>query len=646
MHAILNAFSRLGPLAPAVFFFVAGALCFAVGRVVLLGVFHSSVGDVDALYRVFPVGLRMDSVLLSVALFVPSVLLLLLPKGGGRWIRPLFATYFVIFAGLFVFIELASGPFLQEFGSRPNQLFFQNYTHPREILGMAWREYGALFLLAAALIGICSWWIWRYTQHLMRNHTHWPYKWRLLALPVLVALLALGARSGIGNATPNPGMSTFSTSHTANQIALNGTYSVLFSLYRYLDNPLAPEQLYGDLPAAEVIQRVRRVAHINDAQARLPADSTMHTQTATHTSKPPKNLVIILMESMGAEFVASLGGLPLTPNLEKLALEGIYFSNLYAIGSRTSRGVEAVMSSLPPTTRHGSMLKLDLAQHNFFTVAELLRRKGYDTSFIYGGEAHFDNMAGFLAGNGVKRVIGDTDFDRTLYHNDWGVADEDMFAKAHSLFERYGDQPFFSLLLTLSNHSPYEYPAGRIEPYEQPAYTRNNSAKYADYAVGRFFEQAKKSPYYQNTIFVLVADHPMRVVGENYVPVRAFHIPAIIVGGPVTPRRYEKLSSQIDLMPTALGLLGLNLEHPAIGRDLLQLPADVPGRAMMIYDDTMAYWQGDDVVIHPPQQPPQQFRLVGDVLHPAPLDSELERDALAHILFPSQAYHALSYRLP
>ena len=142
MQAILNAFSRLGPLAPAVFFFVAGALCFAVGRVVLLGVFHSSVGDVDALYRVFPVGLRMDSVLLSLALFVPSVLLLLLPKGGGRWIRPLFATYFVIFAGLFVFIELASGPFLQEFGSRPNQLFFQNYTHPREILGMAWREYG------------------------------------------------------------------------------------------------------------------------------------------------------------------------------------------------------------------------------------------------------------------------------------------------------------------------------------------------------------------------------------------------------------------------------------------------------------------------------------------------------------------------
>lgn len=648
MQPILNLFSRLGPLAPAIFFFVAAASWFAFNRLVLAGIFHTNIGDVEGVYRLFPVGLRMDSVLLSVTLLIPGVLLLLLPKGGGRWLRPIFATYFALLASVFILMDVATTPFLNEYGSRPNQLFFQNFTHPREILTMAWSEYGALIVLATVFIAVGAWWTWRCTSHLMRNHRHWHYKWRVLALPFLIALLAVGARSGTGNATANPGMSTFSASHTANQIALNSTYSLLFSIYRYVNNPLAPEQLYGELPAEEVAQRVRRVAQIDGVGDAGPGttNATLHTQTTNVPSQRPRNLVIILMESLGSEFVGSLGGLPLTPNIDRLAEEGLFFTNLYAIGTRTSRGVEALVSSLPPTTQHGSMLKLDLSQHNFFTVAELLKRKGYDTSFIYGGEAHFDNMAGFLGGNGVNRIIGDSDFDRQLYHNDWGVADEDMFARAHAMFEGYGEKPFFSLILTLSNHSPFEFPAGRIELYDQPANTRNNAAKYADYAIGRFFEQAKKSPYYQNTVFVLVADHPMRVVGESNVPVRDYHIPALILGGGVAPARHEKLASQIDLMPTAVGLLGLDLQHPAIGRDLMKLPAGTPGRAMMIYNDTMAYWQGDDVVIHAPQQAPQQFRLVGKVLQPALLDKELERDALAHILFPAQSYHARSYRLP
>lgn len=646
MQAILNFFSRLGPLAPAIFFFVAGATWFGVNRIVLSGLFHANITDVDGAYRLFPIGLRIDSILLSATLIIPSILLLLLPKGGGRWLRPVFAGYFALFASAFVLMDVATTPFLREYGSRPNQLFFQYFTHPREVLLMVWSQYGWLFLLAAALIGASAWWIWRSTSHLMRSHTHWPYKWRLAALPVLIALLAIGARSGIGTATANPSLAAFSANHTANQIALNSTYSVLFSLYRYVNNPLAPEELYGNMPAPEVIQRVRRVAQIDGNAAIDLANPSLHHQTTSLPSERPRNLVIILMESLGAEFVGSLGGLPLTPHIDRLAQEGMYFTNLYSIGTRTSRGVEALMSSFPPSTQYGSMLKLDLAQHNFFTVAELLKRKGYDTSFIYGGEAHFDNMSGFLRGNGVNRVIDSGDFDSRLYHNTWGVADEDMFAKADSLFQSYGDKPFFSLLLTLSNHTPFEYPAGKVEPYEQPLNTKNNSAKYADYAIGRFFEQAKKSPYYQNTVFVLVADHPMKIVGDNQAPVRKYQIPALILGGAVPAWRYEKLASQIDLMPTALGLLGIDFDHPAIGRDLRHLPAATPGRAMMIYDDTLAYWQGESVVIHAPHQSPQQFKLAGDVLQAAPLDPELERDALAHILFPAQSYRARSFKLP
>ena len=300
VQPILQFFSRLGPLAPAVFFFVAAATWFGLNRVVLAGLFHTNINDVEDAYRLYPVGLRIDSILLSATLIIPSVLLLLLPKGGGRWLRPVFAGYFALFASTFVLMDVATAPFLKEYGSRPNQLFFQYFTHPREVFLMVWSQYGWLFLVAAALIGLAAWWIWRSTSHLMRSHSHWPYKWRLAALPVLIALLAIGARSGIGTATANPSLAAFSANHTANQIALNSTYSVFFSLYRYVNNPLAPEELYGNMPAAEVIQRVRRVAQIDRNATIDPASPSLHTQATSLPGERPRNLVIILMESLGA----------------------------------------------------------------------------------------------------------------------------------------------------------------------------------------------------------------------------------------------------------------------------------------------------------------------------------------------------------
>ncbi len=637
----------LGPLLPVAGFLLAGLLLLSLSRLLLAAYFHHDIQHVPELWRLMLNGLRMDLVLLCALSLPVALIVLVLP---ARWLprlAPLVGAYFSAWGVMLVFMELASGPFLAEFGNRPNQLFFQYLTHPREVLAMVWKSHGWLMILALFAVLLTAQGVWHWQRRLAaKAHAH-PLWLRLLVLPLVIAVLFLGARSGLGRATPNPAMAAFSNNHLANQLALSGGYSILFSAYRVWKGSPRAEQLYGRLPAEEVYARVRRVAGIAEQPDRQAGIPTLHHQPARQRRQRPLNLVIIIMEGMGAEFVASLGGAPVTPNLERLAQQGIWFSRLYATGTRTSRGLEALVSAFPPLPYYTSILKMDLAQHNFFTIGGLLRRAGYHTSFIYGGEGYFDNMRGFLLGNGFEHVIDGADFDQPRFVSSWGVSDEDILAKANEHFKAMGEQPFLSVVLTLSNHAPYEFPEGDYALYEQPRATARNSARYADYALGRFFEQARREPYFEHTVFLLAADHPMRVRGNGLVPVEQYRIVALLLAPGLKPRRYEKLASQLDLLPTALGLLGLDTEHPMIGRDLLALPESVPGRAIMQYDGNQAYRRDDDVVIFTPGNPARQFRVgeggLGEEVTP---DPELVKDALAHVLFPGYSYYRRNYRLP
>jgi phosphoglycerol transferase MdoB-like AlkP superfamily enzyme len=280
------------------------------------------------------------------------------------------------------------------------------------------------------------------------------------------------------------------------------------------------------------------------------------------------------------------------------------------------------------------------------TIAELLKRKGYFTEFIYGGDSDFDNMGAFFYGNGFEKVVDEAAFSHPVFHSTWGVSDEDLVRRANEEFVAKGDKPFFALMLSTSNHAPFDYPAGRIEPYEQPANTAPNAIKYADYAIGEFFRLAKKEADYKNTIFLVVADHNTRVYGADLLPINKFHIPGLIIGPGVKAGRFDKLASQVDLLPTLLDFMGVESDHPMVGHDLLAMKPDEPGRAIMQYGQTNAYEVGEHVVISQPYKPQLEFRYEDGKLIPEPLNPELARDALAHILFPYLLYREQSYRLP
>jgi len=633
---------RTGPIGVLVLLFLVCLLWLTAMRGVLVAMHWPRLQDVPQLWRVFAIGIRMDTIVVSQLFAIPSALLLLLP---GKEIRErLVAILLTAFAAVLTHMELSTPSFIAEYDRRPDRIYYEYLLYPREVFGTLLKSYPLQLLGVALLVGALSYAFWRMSRRRMQQADQWPWLYRALAFPLLAALLFIGIRSSFGHRPANMSTAAFSSNHLVNELAVSSTYSLFNAIYMSRDE-VNTAKLYPPMEAQEALARVRSYM---DATADSFADvqiPTLHTQTPPRVSSRPPNLVIVLLESLGAGFVGSLGGLPLTPNIDRLSNEGLWFTQLYATGTRTVRGLEAVVTGFPPTAAP-SILKLPASQRDFYTLARLLKQHGYATDFVYGGVSNFDNMGKFFRENGFDRVIEQKDFEHPALLGTWGVSDEDLVTKAHETFQSYGERPFFSLLLSTSNHVPFEFPEGRIELYEQPAATRNNAVKYTDYAVGKLFELARTAPYFANTLFLVVADHDARVFGADLVPIERFRIPGVIVG-PGVPRRHDaRVMSQIDLAPTLLGLMGIETAHPMIGRDVLQLPADTPGRAIMQYGEANAFRIGDKVAINRPHQPAQTFVYADGRLQPTDSDTQLERDGLAHLLWADSTYRERRYRLP
>jgi phosphoglycerol transferase MdoB-like AlkP superfamily enzyme len=543
-------------------------------------------------------------------------------------------------------MEVATFPFMEEFDLRPDIKFLEYLKHVHEVVTTLVKVYALELLIGAGALVVCAACAWRWSLRILETAAEWNWKRRLLCLPFVMGLLVLGARSTLGHRPANLSTACFSENHLANELALNSTYTMLYAAYSLLRNERNPSLNYGKMEKEEVLRRVQE--RIVPTGPLIPGDVPfLHHQDSPFTVRRPQNVVVFLQESMGAVDVGCLKGPPITPNLCRLKDEGLWLPNLYATGTRTVRGIEAVISSFLPTSTVGVM-KLPRARRDFFTAASLFQSSGYETQFHYGGMSNFDEMKIFFLGNGFCTIFDQPTFENPAFLGTWGVSDEDLVRKANEEFVKQGDKPFFALLLSTSNHSPYEFPDGRIELHEQPKQTHLNAIKYADYAIGLFFELAKREAYYKDTIFLVVADHNSHVSGNEHVPIKKFHIPGFIIGPNVPVETKDILASQIDLLPTVLHFTGLKTAHPMIGRNLMSLPPGTPGRAFLQYASNNAYWVGDDVIIQRPHLPPTQYTYNSktEILTPTSLNSDLARDALAHAHLPWILYSGGQYRMP
>jgi phosphoglycerol transferase MdoB-like AlkP superfamily enzyme len=632
--------SVLGPFTPLLLAYACGALFLSAARLASALAYREDIAGTPELWRMFPIGLRMDTVLLCYLLLAPGLALALLP--AVRWRDRLVAGYIAAWAFLLVYLELATPPFIAEYGKRPDRVFLEYLVYPREVLPTLWANHKLGLVGVPVVAALAAWLAWRASRKSLAAAPAWGGGRRALMLPLVLAVLFAGCRSSLEPRPANISTASFSSNRLVNELTMNSTYTVGYAL-ESLRNEADAAAMYGEMPWPEVQARVQRYLHLPDGAFPDAASAVQHREaSAAKTHKP--NLVIILEESLGAQFVGHLGGLPLTPNLDRLRQEGMYFTELHATGTRTARGIEAALAGFPPSPSL-SVLKLPGARHGFFTLASALRQQGYSTEFIYGGAANFDDMRAFFLGNGFDRVIEQRDFVEPSFVATWGVSDEDLVERANEEFRRPRDRPFFALLLSSSNHEPFEIPDGRIEPYNSPLHTRENAIKYADHAIGRFFELARREAYFADTVFVVVADHDARVKGAPLVPVERFRVPALVIGPGVPVGPYDRVASQIDLVPTLLGLMGIEATLPTPGRNLLRLPEDDPGRALMQYGLNHGFRLGNRLVVHQPHRPAQSFRIEGAALVPVADDPELTRDALAHALWPGEVYRRQLYSL-
>ncbi len=616
----------------------------SLSRIATMAWFWDRVEPTGGTWFILLQGIRFDLVLMGMVMG-PALLLAPWVSGLKKGVTGL-RIYMVAVTLFVLWVELGTIPYIEQYDSRPDYIYVEYLIYPREVLSTLLASYGLLMAVVGAATLICALLTWRMTRRATQTvGSYRALPGALLLTPfVLLAMFAM-IRSTLDHHPINPSTVAFTTDSMVNQLPLNSPYTLVYAIYEQNRDANGGSANYGKMDKQKVLQIVAKAAGL-DGKVDLHSDTpTMHDQTATRRLDRPLNLVIILEESLGAEFVGSLGGKDLTPNLDALADEGIWFEQLYATGTRSVRGIEAIISGFPPTSKR-SVVKLTETQKNFFTIADLLTKQNYQTSFIYGGSAHFDNMRRFFMNNGFQTVIDQKDYVNPQFTATWGVSDEDLFLKAHEYFEAQGDRPFFSLVFSSSNHKPFEIPAGKVENRSGPDGARDTAVAYADYALGEFLSNARSSSYWDNTVFLVISDHNSRVKGAHLIPVEHFHIPGVILGAGIEPRVVPGITSQIDMLPTLLSLMGVDSRHPAIGHDLT-LPeyAQGGGRAQLQYHDIQGWLVPGKVVIMQPKLPIKTYLYQpGSNLQPDPEpESDLQQQALAHALWPVMMISDKSY---
>lgn len=623
-------------------------LILSISRIGLVIWQYDRVADTDQLLDIFLQGIRADLIMVSLWVLLPSLLIFFFLPNQSRKAWDKFTYYWACLGALLIiFMELATPSFIMQYDIRPNRLFIEYLKYPKEVFSTLWNGFRVPLILGVTLSIILGYLSARFIRDKKPVTNHFSSRMIILTWPLVILVLFAAIRSTTQHRPANPAFFAITGDALVNSLVISSSYSVVFAIYN-LKHEAKSSDVYGKLDRASVLKENLSWPWLQEYQFNNPELPTLHHQAAAITRDKPLNLVILLQESLGATFVESLGGLPVTPELEKLKHEGWWFEQLYATGTRSVRGIEAVTAGFMPTPAQ-SVVKLSLSQKGFFTLADLLKSQGYHTEFIYGGEAHFDNMRSFFTGNGFQQIIDIHDIQNPVFVGSWGASDEDLYNHAHQhlLKLHQENKPFFSLIFSSTNHEPFEFPDGRIELHEQPKNTVNNAVKYADYAYGDFIKKAKASPYWENTLFVIVADHDNRVYGNNLVPVEKFHIPALILGADIQPKKIQPLASQIDLGATLFSLMGISGKHPMLGRDFVRYP-DQPGRAIMQFEDYFALMEENKLTILKPDATAvaAEYNRTEKKVHllETPVAAEDKQKAIAHVLLPSILYREQKYR--
>lgn len=581
----------------------------------------------DVLLAAFGAGLLQDAALAALLAIPVLLYLALLPQ--RVFTHPAHARFVALFAFATIFglsfTALAEWFFWAEFGTRFNFIAVDYLVYTREVLDNIWESYpiarlllaiGFLSLVVSIALGRGA-----VTTRWLRSET--PLRSRLVA-----AAVAIAACAGFGWTVSERALPAFANRYDA-ELARNG---LLAFAGAFQSNRLDYADFYPTIDAALGFRTLRAALAQDERDFVSPDPRDLRRRVRSDGAEQRYNVIQITVESLSSRYLGVLGGKDgLTPHLDAVARAGLLFTNFHATGTRTVRGMEALALSVPPTPGQSIVKR----PHNgdLFTLGSVFRERGYDTVFLYGGFGYFDNMNAFFGGNGY-RVVDRGSVPSTAIHfaNAWGAADEDLYdwvlAEADRADAR--GQPFHHFVMTTSNHRPFTYPEGRIDIPSQSG--REGAVKYTDWAIGNFLDAARRHPWFDRTIFVIVADHCASSAGRTDLPIKRYEIPLIVYApGLVAPGVVDTLASQIDLAPTLFGLLHWDYESRFFGKDVLAMRPD-DERAFVSTYESLGYLKHDQLVVLKPQRAESAFgyqRATG-AQTPAAIDPALRREAIAY----------------
>ena len=585
--------------------------------------------------KMFSRGLWFDLSALAY-LVVPWLLIsMTMPKSlrTKTWFTPLkwIIAWFVTFCLLFGVVSEVI--FWQEFTTRFNFIAVDYLIYTHEVVGNIRESYPVpLIVFAIALIAAGILWL----AHIFIAFSNkpWLLKQRILGLIALFGLPILSYQLASAD------QMAFSKNAYANELSGNGLFTLASAMRR---NELDYEQFYKTIPQAKADEILRELGVERKLTSHILTKEAHEIETFEMGSfkRHPKNIVLVSVESLSASYVGVYGNTEnLTPNLDKLAKDGLQFDQMFATGTRTVRGLDALTIAIPPIP--GQAIVRRPNNEHLATIGEMLGAQGFNTFFIYGGYGYFDNMNAYYEGNNYK-VVDRTDFNKkTVQHeNIWGVDDESLFDNALLQLDSNAKtgKPFFAQIMTTSNHRPFTFPTGKID---LPQGNREGAVKYTDYAIGQLIAKAKTKPWFKDTLFVIVADHCSSVAGKTKLPVAKYHIPMIFYAPDMlSAGHYSLMASQIDIVPTLLDILGKKGDEHFFGQSLFEAHSkQINPRAFISNYQELGYYKNDILIVLSPKQKTEAYKVDPTTMESTPtkMDDNLLNEAIAYYQTANRAF--------
>jgi len=517
---------------------------------------------------------------------------------AARWVV---TVILFLYAVVLIFIGVAEWFFWDEFQVRFNFIAVDYLVFTQEVIDNIQQSYPMPLIytgLGLAGVGV-MWVVWKLGA--VRWVCEGDASWKLRIVPTLgVGVIVVG----ITYAFSQSQLPRFSDEFNR-ELAKDGHYAFCAAFW---ESEIDYERFYLKQDTDKALARAKELLTLSDTPPASADPSDLRRLIKHEGPEKTHNVVFISVESLSAAFMSHFKvnfkmRSYLTPNLDRLADEGILFTNLYATGTRTVRGLEALTLSVPPTP--GQSIVWRPKNTNLFTAGSVFRARGYDTSYLYGGDAMFDNMNTYFSRNNYRVIDrGTKPKSEITFQNAWGVADEDLFrwATQEADANHAAKKPFFMHVMTVSNHRPFTFPADRID---MPQGSRDAAVKYTDWCIGDFLEKAKSKPWFANTLFVVVADHCHGSAGKVELDVTKYHIPCIFWNPQlIQPRSYDRLCSQIDMVPTLLGMMNWSYTTRNFGQDVFS-PGYTPDKERIYvsnYQKIAYITQGNFAMLKPKQE--------------------------------------------